>query len=87
MLDLTQILQPYQNRRIAIYGLSVMTRELLPQAERECRVIGLLDGCQTSGSFYGKPVISLEKAIVEGVLLILVAALPESCKFISKRVE
>ena len=44
MLDLTQILQPYQNRRIAIYGLSVMTRELLPQAERECRVIGLLDG-------------------------------------------
>ena len=87
MLDLTQILQPYQNRRIAIYGLSVMTRELLPQAERECRVIGLLDGCQTSGSFYGKPVISLEKAIEEGVVLILVAARPESCKVITKRVE
>lgn len=87
MRNLSQALQPYKGRKIAVYGLSVLTREVLPWAERECRVAGLLDGCRTEGALYGKPIISLAEAVREGVALILVAARPESCKVITKRIE
>lgn len=87
MFTVPQIFQPYKGRKIAIYGLSLLTKEILPWAEQECSVIGLLDGCQVSGELYEKPIISLEAAIQEGAALILVAARPESCKIITKRIE
>ncbi len=55
-------------------------------AERECQVVGLLDGCRTEGDLYGKRIIPLEEAVQKGIALILVVARPESCKVIAKRI-
>lgn len=84
---MTQILQPYRGRKIAVYGLSVLTEEALPVVESECRVVGLLDGYRTEGELYGKRILPLEEAVKKGVALILIAARPESCKIIAKRIE
>ncbi len=79
------IFHAYQKDRTAIYGLSPLTAELLKQLNGH-QVIGLLDGCRTSGSLYGKPILSIEEAIAEDIRLIIVAARPESCKIIAKRI-
>ena len=79
------ILREYQNKKIAVYGLSPLTAAVLERLGHH-QVIGLLDGYQTSGSLYGKPILSMEEAIAEGVRLIVVAARPESCKIIAKRI-
>lgn len=79
------ILRDYQNDKIAIYGLSPLTAALLERLG-DRRVIGLLDGYRTSGSLYGRPILSIEEAMREGVRLIIVAARPESCKIIAKRI-
>lgn len=86
MFSLTQILQPYRGCKIAVYGLSVLTEEILPLIDPEYQIVGLLDGYRTEGRLYGNPIISLEDAIQKGVALILVAARPESCKIIAKRI-
>lgn len=74
-----------ENAKIAVYGLSPLTAVLLERLDGR-QVIGLLDGYQTSGSLYGKPILPIEEAIAEGVRLIIVAARPESCKIIAKRI-
>lgn len=79
------ILRDYQNDKIAVYGLSPLTAVLLERLSNH-QVICLLDGYRTSGSLYGTPILSIEEAIAEGVRLIIVAARPESCKVIAKRV-
>lgn len=80
-----QIFQPYQRCKIAIYGLGLLTERLLPQLEGY-RIVGLLDGYRTEGTLYGQPILSLEQAVKDGVELIIVAARPESCKIIAKRI-
>ena len=87
MATFSQILQPYQGQKIAIYGLSVQTENILSNWAWECEMIGLLDGYRTSGELYGKPIISMEYAAASGVKLVLVAARPDSCKVIAKRIE
>ena len=79
MATFSQILQPYQGQKIAIYGLSVQTENILSNWVWECEMIGLLDGYRTSGELYGKPIISMEYAAASGVKLVLVAARPDSC--------
>lgn len=79
------ILREYQNKKIAVYGLSPLTAAVLERLDHH-QVIGLLDGCQKSGSLYGKPILSVEEVIAAGVRLIIVAARPESCKIIAKRI-
>lgn len=79
------ILRDYKNAKIAVYGLSPLTADLLERLDGY-RVAGLLDGYQTSGTLYGKPILSIEEAIAEDVRLIIVAARPESCKIIAKRI-
>ena len=87
MFNMTQILHPYRGCKIAVYGLSVLTEEVLPLAELECEVIGLLDGYRTEGQLYGKRIISFDEAVLKSVRLILVVARPESCKIIAKRID
>lgn len=87
MFNITQILRPYRGCKIAVYGLSVLTEEVLSAAELECQVVGLLDGYRTEGQLYRKYIISLNEAVQKGVRLILVAARPESCKIIAKRID
>ena len=87
MVTFSQILQPYQGQKIAIYGLSVQTENILSNWVWGCEMIGLLDGYRTSGELYGKPIISMEYAAASGVKLVLVAARPDSCKVIAKRIE
>lgn len=79
------ILRDYQNDKIAVYGLSPLTAVLLERLSNH-QVICLLDGYRTSGSLYGKMIVSLEEAFAAGVRLIIVAARPESCKIIAKRI-
>lgn len=79
------ILYDYKNAKVAVYGLSPLTAVLLERLSNY-QVIGLLDGYQTSGSLYGKPILSMDEVIAEGVRLIIVAARPESCKIIAKRI-
>lgn len=76
MSDLGKMLCAYKNCKIALYGLGIETQKALAQLESEFEVIGLLDGYQTSGELYGKPVISLSHALDCGVKLILVVARP-----------
>lgn len=79
------ILHDYKNAKVAVYGLSPLTAALLERLNDD-QVIGLLDGYQISGSLYGKPILSIGEAIAKGVRLIIVAARPESCKIIAKRI-
>lgn len=79
------ILRDYKDAKIAVYGLSSLTADLLEHLD-SYQVVGLLDGYQTSGSLYGKPILPIGEAIVGGVRLIIVAARPESCKIIAKRI-
>lgn len=79
------ILHDYKNVKVAVYGLSPLTAALLERLNDD-QVIGLLDGYQISGSLYGKPILSIGEAIAKGVRLIIVAARPESCKIIAKRI-
>ena len=74
------------NRKIAIYGIGIETKKALPNLISQYNVIGLLDSFMTEGNIYGQPIISIEKAISEGISLIIVVARPGSCKAITKRI-
>ncbi len=86
MSDLQKFLVEYRDCKIAIYGLGAETERVLKEIGDCVQVVGLLDSYQNSGSLYGKPIISLEEAILESVRLILVAARPGSCRAIAKRI-
>lgn len=84
-MEQSRVFQAYRDGKIAIYGLSPLTKTLLKQLDGY-QVIGLLDGYRDSGTLYGKPILSLKGAAAEDVKLIVVAARPESCKVIAKRI-
>ena len=86
MSELGRMLCAYKNCKIALYGLGIETQKALAQLEAEFEIIGLLDGYQTGGELYGKPVISLSGALERGVKLILVVARPGSCKVIARKI-
>ena len=86
MKDLAHFSDKYKGDSVAIYGLGVETQKLMPELERHFEIIGLLDGYQCEGELYGKPVISLQKALEKHVKLIIVIARPGSCKAISRRI-
>ena len=81
-----QLLQKYENSKIAIYGLGTETEKVLHEIAGRFHVIGLLDGYKTDGILYGMPIIPLTEAIERQVKLILVVARPGSCKAIAKRI-
>lgn len=85
MSSLGQFLQSYRDAKIAIYGLSPLTKKLLAELSGY-QVVGLLDGYRINGTLYGKAIRTLEEVIQDGVRLIIVAARPESCKVIAKRI-
>lgn len=84
MAELSNLFQKY--RKIAIYGLGNETERVLGELGTGVKVVGLLDGYKEAGELYGVPIIPIEKAIQEGVQLILVAARPGSCKAIAQRI-
>ncbi len=84
--DLQRILTEYKCCNIAIYGLGMETERILGEIGEAFQVVGLLDSYQSSGSLYGKPVISMEDAVEASVRLILVAARPGSCRAIARRI-
>lgn len=84
-MEQNRVFQAYQDNKIAIYGLSPLTAALLKQLDGY-QVVGLLDGYQDSGTLYSKPILSIEEAAAKDVRLIIVAARPESCKVIAKRI-
>ncbi|MDE5718697.1 MAG: hypothetical protein K2I53_13990 [Lachnospiraceae bacterium] len=86
MSDLQEVFSEYMGGKIAIYGLGVETERVLAEIGEKFQVIGLLDSYHSSGSLYGKPIISVERAAAEPVKMILVAARPGSCRAIARRI-
>ena len=84
--DLEKVLSEYGDHKIAVYGLGAETERVLGEIGKTFQVTGLLDSYQDSGTLYGKPIISLDRAAEEQVRLILVAARPGSCRAIAKRI-
>lgn len=80
------LLNEYNGKRIAIYGLGADTPKVLETLPESITVIGLLDSFEVSGEMYGKPIISLDDAIEMGVKLVLVVARPGSCKAIARKI-
>lgn len=87
MPSLSQKIQKYKNTKIAIYGLSTETKKVLDEFGDAFSIVGLLDGYKSSGTLYGRPIISIEDAIKCRVKLILVVARPGSCRAIAKRIK
>ena len=74
-------------QKIAVYGLSSSTQEILPELMNQYHIIGLLDGYRQSGTIYGKPIISMEQAIENNVEAIVVVARPGSRRIIVNRIR
>lgn len=86
MSDLVKLFEKYKNKKIAIYGLGTESEKAIKALDNDFEIVGLLDGFREEGNLYGKPVISLQDAIDEGVALVIVVARPGSCKAIVKRI-
>ncbi len=86
MADLREILHIYKGQRIAIYGLSRATEEVIEVLKNNLYIVGLLDSFQESGSLYGYPIYSLQNIIQKNVKCIVVAARPGSCKAIARKI-
>lgn len=81
-----EFLEEYKGKKTAVYGLSTETEKVLPELSGQFKVIGLLDGFKSDGEMFGFPIIPMDKAVSEGVELIVVVARPGSCKAIAKRI-
>lgn len=86
MSDLISFFEKYKNRKIALYGLGTESEKAIKALDNDFEIVGLLDGFREDGNLYGKPVISLQDAIDEGIALVVVAARPGSCRAIVKRI-
>ncbi len=88
MRVLSEVREMSRNKggKIAIYGLGAETERVLGEIGEKFQVVGLLDSFRSSGSLYGRPIISLEQAVAEQVRMILVAARPGSCRAIARRI-
>lgn len=87
MSNLLQKFRKFKNSKIAIYGLSTETKRVLDEISDSFSIVGLLDGYKSSGTLYGRPIISIEDAVKCQVKLILVVARPGSCRAITKRIK
>ncbi len=85
-LEKDHLFQEYYGEKIVLYGLGTETQKALLSFEGQFEVIGLLDSFQESGELFGKKIMSLPRAIDEGVKLIVVVARPGSCKAIAKKI-
>lgn len=86
MSDLVRLFEEHKNKKIAIYGLGTESEKAIKALDKDFEIIGLLDGFREEGNLYGKPVISLQDALDEGIALVTVAARPGSCRAIVKRI-
>lgn len=86
MSDIRDILEKYQNEKMALYGLGTETKRFLDECGPDVSVLGLLDGYLEEGEIFGYPVISVSEAVNRGVRLIIVIARPGSCKVIARRI-
>lgn len=86
MTSLLEVLNPYRGRKIAIYGLSLETENVLFQVDGICEVVGLLASYREDGEIYGKRIIPFSEAVKQHVALILVVARPGSCRTIAKKI-
>lgn len=86
MSELIKMLRGYKNSKIALYGLSKETENIIKMIADEVEIVGLLDGYQESGELYGKRIISLSEAIKENVKAVIVVARPASARIIVNRI-
>lgn len=86
MTKLLEILNQYRGRKIAVYGLSLETENVLSQADGICEIVGLLASYREDGEIYGKRIIPFSEAVKRHVALILVVARPGSCRTIAKKI-
>ena len=86
MGDVRELLEKYQDRKVAVYGLGTETERFLSEFGGRVQVVGLLDSFRESGEMYGYPIIPVREIPSKGVQLIFTVARPGSCKAIAKRI-
>lgn len=86
MSKLEKVLKENKGKRCAIYGLGTETGRFLITYGNMLPVVGLLDSFRSEGEIFGYPIISMQKALEQGIALIIVVARPGSCKAIAKRI-
>ncbi|NLO96797.1 MAG: hypothetical protein GX091_01760 [Peptococcaceae bacterium] len=74
-----------QDRKIAIYGIGKNTKCILENFPAD-NVVGLMDAVRTGEEIYGRPIISIEEAIVMGVSCIVIVARASNVKIIFRRI-
>lgn len=86
MTDIEKVLADSQGKGTALYGLGTETERFISEYGNSANIICLLDGFREEGELYDYPIMSIGKAIDEGVDVIIVVARPGSCKAIAKRI-
>lgn len=86
MADWTKILQHYEGKPIAVYGLSEVTQTILNQLRGRFIVVGLMDSFRDGGSLYGYSILKKEDVFLKGTACIIVAARPGSCRAIERHI-
>lgn len=85
-MSIRELVKLNKDNKLALYGLGTETERFIKEYGERLSIIGLLDGYKEDGNMFGYPIISMDKAISEGVSLIIVVARPGSCKAIAKRI-
>ena len=85
-MSIHELIKLYKDNKLALYGLGTETERFIKEYGESLSIIGLLDGYKEDGNIFGYPITSIDKAICEGISLIIVIARPGSCKAITKRI-
>ena len=86
MADINSVINEFNGRKIAIYGLGTETERFLLEWGDKLSIVCLLDGFKSEGEMYGYPILAHQEAVDLGVKLIIVVARPGSCKAIAKKI-
>ena len=85
-MSIHELIKLNKDNKLALYGLGTETERFIKEYGENLHIIGLLDGYKEDGNIFGYPITSIDKAICEGISLIIVIARPGSCKAITKRI-
>lgn len=86
MSDWTKVLQQYEGKPMAIYGLSEVTQKILKQLRGHFLIVGLMDSFRNDGTLYGYDILDKEQALLKEIACIIVAARPGSCRAIERHI-
>ena len=86
MAEIKTLINDYQGKNIAIYGLGTETERFLSEWGDKLSIVCLLDGFKSEGEMYGYQILPHQAIVDLDVKLVIVVARPGSCKAIAKRI-